>query len=503
VIKKGFLVFTALVWVFVCWNFSSIYAAAETIVSVNNLQIQESVKATYHDSVAMFPAKELMGALGGNFSYDNSTMTGILRQGGNEIVFRLDNSIVKLNGKYIKSSAPMKIINNRLCVPVEFVSKNLGSEVYVDSNRNTMMIFRPVDGKLLYKVQRGDSLWLISKIFGTGIDSIMKLNMLSDSTIYVGQQLIIKNMVPYSPEFKAYTSSSATVFSQEELNSTAVGYLKAWTEISITGKNGNWYRATTPKGKGYVYSSVISINQDLNDNAPDSLYFNNIIPVDTSNNFITYMNYTIRQGDTLWSIATNYNIPVDELISYNKIPMNTVLYPGGTIKIPVHNIPVKEKTAPNYGEILDWFKEAQYIFSINKTGKFTDLETGVSFMAKRTVGASHEDVETLTVSDTQKMKAIFGGGWTWNKRPFSLEVDGRTFAVSVSGMPHAGVDWAPFLENVYNRSDGWGYGPNYDSIKGNGMDGHFDVYFLNCLRHVDNKIDSTHQANVLISGGLR
>jgi hypothetical protein len=123
-------------------------------------------------------------------------------------------------------------------------------------------------------------------------------------------------------------------------------------------------------------------------------------------------------------------------------------------------------------------------------------------MVKRTIGASHADVEALTASDTQKMKDIFGG-WSWNRRSFLLEVDERVFAVSVSGMPHAGVDSMPFLQNVSNRSDNWGYGPNYDSIKGNGMDGHFDVYFLNCLRHTDNRIDSAHQASVLISGGLR
>jgi len=70
-------------------------------------------------------------------------------------------------------------------------------------------------------------------------------------------------------------------------------------------------------------------------------------------------------------------------------------------------------------------------------------------------------------------------------------------------MPHAGVDGVTFLANVDNRSDNWGYGPNYDSIAGNGMDGHFDVYFVNCLRHVDNKLDPAHQYRVLMSGGLK
>jgi len=124
-------------------------------------------------------------------------------------------------------------------------------------------------------------------------------------------------------------------------------------------------------------------------------------------------------------------------------------------------------------------------------------------MIKRTIGANHADVETLTVQDASVMKQIFGGYWNWNRRPFILNVGGRNFAVSISGMPHGGVDGVPYLQNVGNRSDNWGYGPNYDMIPGNGMDGHFDLYFLNSKRHKDGLIDSSHQYNVLLSGGLR
>ena len=89
------------------------------------------------------------------------------------------------------------------------------------------------------------------------------------------------------------------------------------------------------------------------------------------------------------------------------------------------------------------------------------------------------------------------------RKPFILEVDGRRFAVSVSAMPHAGVDGAPYLANVSGRSGDYGYGPNYDAISGNGMDGHFDLYFLNGRRHKDGQIDPQHQMGVLLAGGLQ
>jgi hypothetical protein len=39
-------------------------------------------------------------------------------------------------------------------------------------------------------------------------------------------------------------------------------------------------------------------------------------------------------------------------------------------------------------------------------------------------------------------------------------------------------------------------------IRLSGMSGHFDVYFLNCLRHKDNLMDASHQYRVLLAGGL-
>ena len=70
-------------------------------------------------------------------------------------------------------------------------------------------------------------------------------------------------------------------------------------------------------------------------------------------------------------------------------------------------------------------------------------------------------------------------------------------------MPHSGVDGVAYMQNVNNRSGDYGYGPNYDRISGNGMDGHFDLYFLNGLRHKDNQYDPMHQQIVLRAAGLQ
>ena len=71
-----------------------------------------------------------------DLAIDSSKLTGILKKGENEISFRLDNSIVKFNGKYIQAPAPMKIIGNRLMIPAQFVANKFGAESYMNTKKN-------------------------------------------------------------------------------------------------------------------------------------------------------------------------------------------------------------------------------------------------------------------------------------------------------------------------------------------------------------------------------
>lgn len=503
-LKKRMAVFFAAIFGVLLLAQITVCADGNTMgIIIDNEATGINVKTVVQNDTIMISAKEFAQSFNASFNYDSGSMTAVISYKENEIVFRLDNEIVKFNGKYTKASAPMKIDDYRFIIPMEFCSEKLGVYTYMDYNKNLIFVYTQTNDKLIYKVNSGDTLWLISKKFGTTITQIKQLNGLTSDMIYIGQKIEIKPFEACDNSFVSYTSNSATLSSGPSLNVTPVGYLKAWTEVKVTGKTGNWYKVETIKGKGYIHSSVTYIKQDIWDNNANSSYFANKIDVDTSKNYITYKNYVVQKGDSIWSIAEKIGIPDYELASANNISRQQTLYIGDVLKVPVHNVPVKDKVSEKSGEILDWFSEAQYVFPIGSIGKVIDVETGKSFMIKRTMGANHADCETLTASDSEVMKEIFKGYWNWNRRPFILEFNGRQLAVSISGMPHAGVDGVPYMQYVANRSDNYGYGPNYDTIAGNGIDGHFDLYFLNGLRHKDNKIDASHQQNVLLSGGLR
>lgn len=193
---------------------------------------------------------------------------------------------------------------------------------------------------------------------------------------------------------------------------------------------------------------------------------------------VTYTTYTVTQSDTFWVISQKVGIPMPELLKANKMNENTPLYVGMTLSVPQHNIPKKSTPGSQYGELLDWWTEAQYVWPIGTNARVTDLATGKTFNVRRSYGAFHADVEPLTLADSTTMKEIWGG-WSWTTRPVVVEVKGRKIAASASAMPH----------DIQNITD-------------NGFEGHFDIHFLNSTRHKDNLVQADHQENVRKAAGM-
>lgn len=153
-------------------------------------------------------------------------------------------------------------------------------------------------------------------------------------------------------------------------------------------------------------------------------------------------------------------------------------------------------------ETINWWSEANKVFARGIIAQVEDVYSGKKFMIKRTTGTNHADCETLTKEDTKIMKEIWGG-YTWERRPIVLEINGRKLAASMAGMPHAGIDSAPALAVINKRSGGYGKGQNLDFIKDNEMNGVFDVHFPGSTRHMDRKakavVDPEHQKAIQVA----
>ena len=175
-----------------------------------------------------------------------------------------------------------------------------------------------------YIVKSGDSLWSIAKRYGVSIDDIKKANNLSSNLLNIGQVLIIpsEEEPPEIGDFIVYTVSSGdNLYKIATKYNLTVDDLVNYNDLATTN---------------------LSIGQQL------------LIPVQKTSETQTYI---VKSGDTLYSIASKYGISVNTLKNYNNLTTN-VLGIGQKLNIPV----TSEQTSSNY---LDYVvKKGDSLYSI-------------------------------------------------------------------------------------------------------------------------------------------
>ncbi len=325
---------------------------------------------------------------------------------------------------------------------------------------------------IVHVVSSGDTLWKIADAYKVSIQDIVELNQLdSNQYLYIGQEITIptqEEQVPAEETPKQEQQKIHIVESGESIWKISVKY-----DVSIQDildANQLVESSTIYVGQELIIPETPPIEEPPSVEEP---------PVEESQAYITYEEYTVQKGDNLWEISIMHGIPMTELMQENNLTDQSVLNIGQKLTIPVHNIPVMATPGAQYGEYLDWWTQAQYVFPIGARAKVTDIQTGKSYNVIRSYGAFHADCEPLTTEDAAIMYEIWGNKWSWVARAVIIEYDGRKLAASVTNMPHS-----------------------IQQITDNNFDGHFDIHFLNSTRHKDNLISEDHQEQIKIAAGI-
>ncbi len=206
---------------------------------------------------------------------------------------------------------------------------------------------------LIHIVQPGENLFRIGLKYAVGWPAIMQANGLSNTYIYVGQQLVIPN-----------ASAPAT------------------TESAVTP-------ATTP-------------TPALPSTTPPT-------PTQTQTPTPTVdRTYVVQRGDTLFRIATRYGLTVAEMAAANSISDPTLIYAGQVLTIPSGGSVRGDPSAPppaNTGAgkriLIDLSEQHMYVY---------DGETLVfSFVASS--GAPGMNTRPGHYNVQNKIPNAYGGNW--------------------------------------------------------------------------------------------
>ncbi len=161
-------------------------------------------------------------------------------------------------------------------------------------------------GQTVYVVQPFDTLFSISRRFGTTVPALVAANNLTTEYVYVGQRLIIPTMPVTPPAPPPDFACKYTVASRDTVFSIAYRYQVKWYQLMQAN---------------YLYSPLIFVNQVLNVpcRTPEPEKF----PV-----------YTVAQGDNLFRIAVKYNTSIYAIALVNGIHNPHFIYVGQNLTIP-------------------------------------------------------------------------------------------------------------------------------------------------------------------------
>lgn len=157
----------------------------------------------------------------------------------------------------------------------------------------------------VYVVKRGDTLWGISNQYGVNVSDLAALNGVTAETLQIGQSLIIPNKTGTNPDnmFMYTVKRGDSLWSIAKLYNTSVEEIKRINNLS----NNNLYI-----GQVIRIPEVYTKEEDM------------VNP--------SYVNYTVKRGDTLYSIAKNYGVSVDTIVNDNALK-NNILTVGQNLKI--------------------------------------------------------------------------------------------------------------------------------------------------------------------------
>lgn len=218
----------------------------------------------------------------------------------------------------------------------------------------------PLAGSDYYVVKKGDTLWSIARAYGLTVDKLKSLNNLTSNNLTIGDSLIVKDSSENSDNSSSVDNNkyyivkkgdslysiarrnNMTVDELKSLNNLTSNILSIGQKLIISSGSNVPNNVYVVKKGDTLWSIANNLNVSVNDLKNANNKSNNslsigeqlIIPVKSTGENVSTIIYTVKSGDNLYSIARRYNVTVNEIKSLNNLSSN-LLSIGQKLSIPI------------------------------------------------------------------------------------------------------------------------------------------------------------------------
>lgn len=223
---------------------------------------------------------------------------------------------------------------HHLLIPV--ASRQLDKYAFTEVERQLHAQSRRYSGhRVHYTVRQGDSLWNIARHYRVGVRQLALWNgMAPRDALHIGQKLVVWAHYPHQQVERSLSAGVVapsagrgahyTVRGGDSLWTIARRYhidvheLAAWNHISK--------RSPLHIGQKLVIRPVVGAPRHEH---PTRIAEHNVgAPAPVARSMGRTIHYTVREGDSLWTIARRYRVDVHQLAAWNGISKRSPLHIG-------------------------------------------------------------------------------------------------------------------------------------------------------------------------------
>ena len=199
------------------------------------------------------------------------------------------------------------------------------------TNNNNNVDQTQTSGNGTYTVKAGDSLYRIAKNHNISLQELKSLNNLNSDLIFAGQVLKVSGQVSSSqPSTNTNTSQNSN---QTQTNGNGTYTVKAGDSLYRIAVNHNMSlqelkNLNNLSSNLIMPGQVLKVSSQVSSSQPSTNTSQSSNQTQASGNGT----YTVKAGDSLYRIAVNHNMSLQELKNLNNLSSNLIM-PGQVLKV--------------------------------------------------------------------------------------------------------------------------------------------------------------------------